>query len=88
MALKPQTNHSRPIQSIRMIPQAKTVYGARLCFLNSKQMLFLFPFIKCDMHWVAEVFANLLADVLPNTDDVAGGSHLHDLAVVRHTVKW
>lgn len=39
------------------------------------------------MHWVAEVFANLLADVLPNTDDVAGGSHLHDLAVVRHTVK-
>ena len=39
------------------------------------------------MYRVAEAFANLLADVLPNTDDVAGRSHLHNLSVVRHAVE-
>ena len=39
------------------------------------------------MHRVAEAFANLLPDVLPYTDDVAGGAHTHYLSVVRHTVE-
>ena len=39
------------------------------------------------MHWVAETLSNLLADVFPNADDVAWRSHLHDLAVVGHSVE-
>ena len=39
------------------------------------------------MHWVAETFANLLADVFPNADDVAWRSHFHDLTVVGRTIK-
>ena len=39
------------------------------------------------MHHVAEALANLLADVFPNTDDVAWCAHLHNLAVVRDTVE-
>ena len=39
------------------------------------------------MHNVTEALANLFADVLPNTDDVAGRSHLHNLSVVRHAVE-
>ena len=37
------------------------------------------------MHWVAETLAYLFPYVLPNTDNVAGRPHLHDLAVVRHS---
>ena len=36
MALKPHTHHSRTIQSIRKMPQARTAYGARRCFLNRR----------------------------------------------------
>ena len=39
------------------------------------------------MHWVAETFANLLADVLTYPDDIARRSHLHNLPVIRHTIK-
>ena len=39
------------------------------------------------MHLVAETLANLFADVLSQPDDEAWCPHLHDLAVVWHTVK-
>ena len=39
------------------------------------------------MHHIAEAFPYLFADVLPDADDVAGRSHLHDLTVVRHAVE-
>ena len=39
------------------------------------------------MYRIAEAFANLFADVLPYADDMARRSHLHNLAVVRHTVE-
>ena len=39
------------------------------------------------MHKVAETLPNLFADVLPDADDVARRSHLHDLPVVRHVVE-
>ena len=45
------------------------------------------PLAKSHMHWVAETLSNLLADVFPNADDVAWCSHLHDLAVVGHSVE-
>ena len=39
------------------------------------------------MHAVAETFANLLPDVFPHTEDVAGGVHPHYLPVVRNTIE-
>ena len=39
------------------------------------------------MHDVAETLSYLFANVLPNPNDVARRSHLHNLAVVRHTIK-
>lgn len=39
------------------------------------------------MNLVAETLANLFADVLSQSDDEARSPHLHDLAVVWHTVK-
>ena len=39
------------------------------------------------MHHIAEAFPYLFADVLPDTDDVAGRSHLHELAVVWYPVE-
>jgi len=39
------------------------------------------------MHWVAETLSNLLADVLPYSDDITWRSHLHDLPVVGHTIE-
>ena len=39
------------------------------------------------MHRVAKTLANLLADVLPQSDDEARCPHLHDLAVVWHTIE-
>ena len=39
------------------------------------------------MHGVAETLANLFSNVFPQSDDMARRSHLHDLAVVRHTVE-
>ena len=48
---------------------------------------FSIPFAKCHMHYVAEVFANLPADILPNADDMAGCPHLYHLTVVGDTVK-
>ena len=48
---------------------------------------FSIPFAKCHMHCVAEVFANLPADILPNADDMAGCPHLYNLTVAGDTVK-
>ena len=39
------------------------------------------------MHNVAEAFANLFADVLPDPEYVARRSHLHNLAVVWNAVE-
>ena len=39
------------------------------------------------MHRVAEGFGNLLADIFAEADDVAGSTHLHNLAVVWHPVE-
>lgn len=39
------------------------------------------------MYCVAEALANLFADVLPYSDDVARRSHFHDLAIVWHAVE-
>ena len=39
------------------------------------------------MYRVVETLSNLLADVFPKADDIARRSHLHDLAIVRHTVE-
>ena len=50
-------------------------------------VFFSIPFAKRHMHRVAKTLANLLADVLPQSDDEARCPHLHDLAVVWHTVK-
>ena len=39
------------------------------------------------MHHVAEALAHLFAYVFPDTDDVAGRSHLDNLTVVRQPVE-
>ena len=39
------------------------------------------------MYRVAKTLPYLFPDVLPQSDDEARRPHLHDLAVVRHTVK-
>ena len=47
----------------------------------------ILAFAKSDMHCIAEVLAYLFANILPDADDIARRSHLHNLAVVGHTVK-
>ena len=39
------------------------------------------------MHWVAETFAYLLADVFPYADDVTRRFHLNDLAIIWHSIE-
>ena len=39
------------------------------------------------MHGVSETFADLFPYVFPQSDDITWRSHLHDLAVVGHTVE-
>jgi len=39
------------------------------------------------MHHISEILPDLLADVLPNSDDMAGCPHLNDLSVVGHAIE-
>ena len=39
------------------------------------------------MHHITKALAKLLADVFSDSDDIAGRSHLHDLAIVWHAVE-
>ena len=50
-------------------------------------MCFSLSFAKRHMHCVAKTLADLLADVLPNANDMAGCPHLNDLPIVGHPVE-
>lgn len=50
-------------------------------------MPFLISFAKSHMHPIAKTLADLLADILPNPDDMARCPHVHNLTVVWHTVE-